>query len=155
MRSWKELSQLHGQSSAELEASQTAMAESQQELSAAKHSHDEISQRKQRVEYELVRIKAELGQCKQTQQYAKMQLDQIAEQLKQYEADRAEIVEKNRRDEAKIWKCRKSRWGELTQQLAEHRGRDRSEAESLCRHADGAQLKSTGRSSGTRRTFWT
>ena len=116
----EELSQLHGQSSAELEASQTAMAESQQELSAAKHSHDEISQRKQRVEYELVRIKAELGQCKQTQQYAKMQLDQIAEQLKQYEADRAEIVEKTGVTKQNLEVQEKS-LGELTQQLAEHR----------------------------------
>ena len=70
------------------------LAKSQNELAEKRELFDGLSQKRQRVEYELVQAKAAMQSSKQRQQYAKQQLEQIAEQVAQFDRDRAGLEEK-------------------------------------------------------------
>jgi chromosome segregation protein len=70
------------------------LAKSQNELAEKRESFDGLSQKRQRVEYELVQAKAAMQSSKQRQQYARQQLEQIADQVAQFDRDRAALEEK-------------------------------------------------------------
>src|SRR5687768_9607197 len=70
------------------------LAKKQNELAAKREQFDHLSQKRQRVEYELVQAQASMQSAKQRQQYAEQQLRQIAEQLEAFQADRAATEQK-------------------------------------------------------------
>src|SRR5204863_5265775 len=69
--------------SSDLARKQNALAEKRQQFDAQ-------TEKKQRLEYELVQAKAAMQSAEQRQQYARQQLEQIAEQIAAFESDRAD-----------------------------------------------------------------
>src|SRR5687768_86556 len=70
------------------------LAHKQNELALKREEHEALSQKRQRIEYELVQAQAAVQHAKQRQEYAEHQLQQIAEQLAAFEHDRASAAEK-------------------------------------------------------------
>ena len=83
-----------GRTRAQLEQIEAALGEKNLELQAMRQQHDELAQQKQRGEYELVQTKAGLQSCQQRQHYAEQQLQQIADQIAQFEQDREDLADK-------------------------------------------------------------
>ena len=84
-----------GKTQAKLEEIATTLSEKQLALSELRHEFDSLSQQRQRGEYELVQTKAAIQSAQQRQQYATQQLQQIAEQLAQFEQDREGLSKKS------------------------------------------------------------
>ena len=84
-----------GKTQAKLEEIATTLYEEQLALSELRHEFDSLSQQRQRGEYELVQTKAAIHSAQQRQQYATQQLQQIAEQLAQFEQDREGLSNKS------------------------------------------------------------
>src|SRR5687768_3217695 len=96
-----------GRTQAKLEEIATNLSEKQLALNELRHEFDSLSQQRQKGEYELVQTKAAIQSAQQRQQYATQQIQQIAEQLAQFEQDRdglskksADVVESLGREEA-------------------------------------------------------
>src|SRR4051812_46341774 len=70
------------------------LAKAQNELAERREQFDGLSQKRQRVEYELVAAKGAMQSAQQRQNYAEQHLGQIAEQLAQFERDRTALEEK-------------------------------------------------------------
>src|SRR5438874_6255414 len=70
------------------------LARKQNELAEKKQQFDDLTQKKQRLEYDLVQAKAAMQSAQQRQQFAREQLDQIAEQLAGFDRDRTETESK-------------------------------------------------------------
>jgi chromosome segregation protein len=87
------------------------LAHSQNELAEKRQQFEDLTQKRQRLEYELVQARAAAQSAEQRQTYAKEQLEQIAEQIAGFERDRSGAQEK---------------LGEVTQSLS-------SESETLAR----------------------
>ncbi len=71
------------------------LAKSQNELAEQREAFNAQSQKRQQVEYDLVQAKAALQSAKQRQHYARQQLEQIADQVEQFESDLAALSEKS------------------------------------------------------------
>jgi len=78
-----------------LEELTTELSEKQLGLSALRRQFDHGSQQKQKGEYELVQAKAAMQSAEQRQEYARQQLQQIADQLSQFEQDRSSLARKS------------------------------------------------------------
>jgi chromosome segregation protein len=70
------------------------LARAQNELAEKREQHEALSQKRQRVEYELVQARAAMQSAQQRQHYAQQQLEQIAEGLAGFERDRTGLEEK-------------------------------------------------------------
>jgi chromosome segregation protein len=70
------------------------LMKSQNELAEKRERFEGVSQARQRSEYELVQAKAAMQSAQQRQHYATQQLEQIADQVEQFERDRAVLEEK-------------------------------------------------------------
>src|SRR5690606_24061197 len=90
----EQLASEQGKTHARLEVIATNLSEKQLALNELRHEFDSLSQQKQKGEYELVQTKAAIQSAQQRQQYATQQLQQIAEQLAQFEQDREGLSKK-------------------------------------------------------------
>jgi chromosome segregation protein len=70
------------------------LASKQNALAQQREQFDQLSQHKQKVEYELVQARAAMQSAQQREQYARQQLAQIAEQIAAFEHDRAALEAK-------------------------------------------------------------
>ena len=94
---FSELSGLQGKqrdAAAKLEELAQELAAAQNNLATNRAEFDELSQNKQRTQHALVQAQADVQSAQQRQQFAAQQLEQIAEQLRQFELDREGIESK-------------------------------------------------------------
>src|SRR5687768_9089870 len=70
------------------------LARNQNELATKRDEMEHLSQRRQRLEYELVQAKAQTDAARQRQEFATQQLQQIAEQIEAFQHDRTAAEEK-------------------------------------------------------------
>ncbi|HET6252358.1 MAG TPA: AAA family ATPase [Tepidisphaeraceae bacterium] len=77
-----------------LEDAGVDLARKQNELAEKRQEFEAITQKRQQLEYDLVQSGAALQSARQRQQYARQQLQQIADQIETYTADRAAADEK-------------------------------------------------------------
>src|SRR5207245_910369 len=109
-----------GQTQAELERIATDLSEKQIGLVQMRDELEKRTQRRQNSEYELVQTKAALQSSQQRQQYARQQLAQIAEQLTQFEQDRAALSAKSDQIDAAL-SAEQSALHHLAEELSNHR----------------------------------
>ena len=64
------------------------LAHRQNELAEKRQSFDQLSERRQRVEYDLVQARAQIESAHQKQQFAREQLDHLDEQARSYQHER-------------------------------------------------------------------
>src|SRR5215212_3059322 len=125
------------------------LARRQNELATKRGQFEELSRKRQQVEYELVQAKAAMQSAKQRQEYAAQQLEQIAEQVARFTHDRenaaakleevaqsledetralqqltAELEQRRRRIDEKQQQFREGqlRLNALNQQIEQHKG---------------------------------
>src|SRR3954467_14420236 len=89
-----ELEQKQADAAGRLEEISGQLAEAQNNLAVNRQEFDELSQLKQKTQHQLVQANADVHSAQQRQQFAEQQLDQIAEQLAQFERDRALLEDK-------------------------------------------------------------
>ncbi|MGA2498162.1 MAG: AAA family ATPase [Tepidisphaeraceae bacterium] len=109
-----------GIASSQLEKVEADLAGKQLDLGQTRQRYDDLSERKQRAEYELVQTQAALQSSRQKQHYARQQIEQIAEQLQQCEADRENLQAKSAEVQAQLARDQQL-LTELTAQMSAHR----------------------------------
>ncbi len=109
-----------GIATSQLEKVEAELADKQQDLGQCRQRYDELSERKQRAEYERVQTQAALQSSRQKQHYARQQIEQIAEQLQQCEADRENLQTKSAEVQAQLAQDQQL-LAELTSQMSGHR----------------------------------
>ena len=70
------------------------LAKRQNELATKREQFEGLTQKKQRIEYDLVQARAAVQSAQQKQHFAEQQLSQMAEQLESFERDKAALDEK-------------------------------------------------------------
>jgi chromosome segregation protein len=98
------------------------LARAQNELAEKREQHEALSQKRQRIEYELVQARAAMQSAQQRQHYAQQQLEQIAEGLAGFDRDRAGLEEKAA-VVASALDAEAASLSRLTEELEEHRRR--------------------------------
>jgi chromosome segregation protein len=117
------------------------LATAQNALAGKKDEFENLSQSRQRLEYQLVQSRSQIQSARQRQQYAVQQLQQIAEQSAGFERDKCEI-ESKLAEAAKSLEADTRSLSELTTELQEQRELiDRRQTEFA---AGQIQLNSTG-----------
>ncbi len=111
-----------GKARLELERLATELSEKQLAMGALKREFDLASQQKQEGEFEQVQARAAIQSAQQRQAYARQQLEQIAEQLSQFEEDRGALMKKSE-ETAGLLGTETEALKRLTEELLEHRRR--------------------------------
>ncbi|HEV8606270.1 MAG TPA: AAA family ATPase [Tepidisphaeraceae bacterium] len=109
-----------GVAQGQLEQLATDLSEKQIGLAQMRDELEKRSQRRQNGEYELVQTKAALQSSQQRQQYARQQLQQIAEQLTQFEQDRLALCVKSDEVDAAL-ASEQSSLDHFAEELSNHR----------------------------------
>ena len=131
-----------GRSRGELEEAANELSDKQIALGQTRERFDQLSQQKQRAEYELVQAKAALASSQQRQQYAQQQLTQIAEQLEQFASDRSGLIAKQEQVVASLG-AEEEALKRLTVEVSEHRRQIEQKQQAF--HDTQIQLNQIGR----------
>jgi chromosome segregation protein len=96
------------------------LATAQNALAGKKDEFENLTQTRQRLEYQLVEARSQIQSARQRQQYAVQQLEQIAEQMAGFERDKSEI-ESKLAEASKSLKSDEAGLSALTSELQEQR----------------------------------